>query len=301
MTTVIGLVPGERGAAAVHLGAMMARSAHDRLVVASVVPTPWPPNPYRDDAEYQAAQEKAAEEALSRARTQVGPDLSVDFVLHRARSVSSGILEVAQEHQASLVALGSSATGPLGLVTLGGVAQRILHTADIPVTLAPMGFDTGSANARVSRITVAFGRADGDSDLLVSGATTAKDLGVPVRVACFAVRPMAAFTGGMDERAEDLMVAEWVTHLDGDIAKALRTVDSATGTGSVATRVETVVGQGSSWGEALSDVPWSSGDVLAIGASSSPVSRFFLGSHASKIVRSAPVPVLVVPRSLPMP
>jgi nucleotide-binding universal stress UspA family protein len=37
--------------------------------------------------------------------------------------------------------------------------------------------------------------------------------------------------------------------------------------------------------------------VLVVGSSTSPFSRFLLGSHASKIVRSSPVPVLVVPRS----
>ncbi|MFL6095172.1 MAG: hypothetical protein ACJ71Y_06950, partial [Blastococcus sp.] len=89
MTTVIGLTPNERGAAAVHLGAMLARSISDDVVVVSVVPTPWPPNPYRIDAEYLAYQKQAAEEALAVARTQIGPDLSVELVIHDARSVSS--------------------------------------------------------------------------------------------------------------------------------------------------------------------------------------------------------------------
>jgi nucleotide-binding universal stress UspA family protein len=31
------------------------------------------------------------------------------------------------------------------------------------------------------------------------------------------------------------------------------------------------------------------------------VSRFFLGSHASKILRHAPVPVTLVPRLVPAP
>jgi nucleotide-binding universal stress UspA family protein len=41
--------------------------------------------------------------------------------------------------------------------------------------------------------------------------------------------------------------------------------------------------------------------VLAVGTSSSAVSRFFLGSHASKIVRNAPVPVFLLPRSVAHP
>jgi len=297
MTIVIGLAPNERGAAAVHLGSMLARSLSDDVVVVTVVPTPWPPNPYRPDAEYLAYQHGAAEQALAVARTQIGPDLSVQSVVHSARSVSSGLLEVARERNATLVALGSSSGGLLGLVSLGGVAERILHSADIPVTLAPKGFDTGAVNARVSRITVAFGRADHDSDLLVTAAGRALQIGATLRVACFAVRPMATFTEFVEEEAEDLVVNEWVKDLDRDIARTLAGPDG----GGVATRVETVVGRGASWAEALADVSWTDHEVLAVGSSSSAVSRFFLGSHASKIVRNAPVPVVLMPRSVRQP
>jgi len=62
-----------------------------------------------------------------------------------------------------------------------------------------------------------------------------------------------------------------------------------------------VVGQGGSWADALTDVPWGDGEVLAVGTSSSAISRFFLGSHASKIVRNSPVPVFLMPRSAPPP
>jgi nucleotide-binding universal stress UspA family protein len=295
MTTVIGLTPNERGAAAVHLGAMLARSISDDVVVVSVVPTPWPPNPYRIDAEYLAYQKQAAEEALAVARTQIGPDLSVELIIHDARSVSSGLLDVARDRNATLVSLGSSSVGVLGRVSLGGVAERILHSCDIPVTLAPRGFDTGAVNARVSRITVAFGRADKDSDLLLTAASVAEDIGATLRVACFAVRPLTAATGSIEPAAEDLVVREWAKHLEGDIRSALHSGDG----GSVATRVDFVVGQGGSWADALSDVSWGDREVLAVGTSSSAISRFFLGSHASKIVRNSPVPVFLMPRSVP--
>ena len=59
-----------------------------------------------------------------------------------------------------------------------------------------------------------------------------------------------------------------------------------------------MVDQGGSWGDAIGAVPWSVGDVLTVGASSSAISSFLLGSHASKIVRNSPVPVYLVPRSL---
>jgi nucleotide-binding universal stress UspA family protein len=293
MTTVIGLAPDERGAAAVHLGSMLARSVSDDVVVVTVVPTPWPPRPDPIDAQYLALQEKAAQEALAAARPRIGPDLSVELVTRPARSIPSGLLDVARERQATVVALGSPATGGLGRVSLGGVAERILHSADIPVTLAPRGFDTGTTNARISRITVAFGRADKDSDLLVTAAAVAGQIGATLRVACFAVRPMAA-SGSIEPSAEDLVVGEWVTGLERDIRQALRGHD-----GAVATRADVVVGQGGTWADALGALPWGAGEVLAVGTSSSAVSRFFLGSHASKIVRNSPVPVYLWPRAVP--
>jgi nucleotide-binding universal stress UspA family protein len=97
---------------------------------------------------------------------------------------------------------------------------------------------------------------------------------------------MTAAAGTIEPSAEDLVVREWVTGLESDIRQALRTDHRAPTTGA-----ELVVGQGGTWADGLTALPWASGEVLAVGTSSSTVSRFFLGSHASKIVRNSPVPV----------
>ncbi|MGI3783222.1 MAG: universal stress protein [Janthinobacterium lividum] len=283
-----GLTPGERGTAALHLAAMVARSNGDDLAVVVVVPTPWPPNPYRADAEYLAVQEQQARRTLAEVADVVGPDLPVRCRLHRARSVSSGLLEVVAEEAASSVVLGSASSGLLGQVSLGGIADRILHSSEVPVTLAPAGF-TAARGARIARVTVAYGRADRDSDLLRTARAVAERIGASLRVACFAVRPPDARGRSLEPGAEDLMVAEWRR------AVVVEITDTA------GAELETVVGQGGSWSEAVADVSWADGDVLAVGASSSPVSRFFLGSHASKILRNAPVPVTLVPRLVPAP
>ena len=61
--------------------------------------------------------------------------------------------------------------------------------------------------------------------------------------------------------------------------------------------VETVIGSGDSWGEAIDDIDWGDGDVLVVGSSDpGPIARVFLGSRATKILRHLPVPVFVVPR-----
>jgi nucleotide-binding universal stress UspA family protein len=177
-------------------------------------------------------------------------------------------------------------------VALGSIADRILHSSSLSLSLAPQGFAPTPAT-RIERLTVAFGRADGDGDLLGSAAAAADAAGAVLRVACFAVRPMTTYGGSIEPSAEDLVVDEWARHLGADIAGAM----TSAGLAAIAPHVETVIGQGTSWGKAVAEVPWAAGDVLVVGSSASPFNRFLLGSHASKIVRSAPVPVLLVPRS----
>ena len=54
---------------------------------------------------------------------------------------------------------------------------------------------------------------------------------------------------------------------------------------------------GTGWAETIATLPWGPTDLLAIGAKTSAISRFLLGSHAAKIVRHSPVPVLTVARA----
>ena len=61
--------------------------------------------------------------------------------------------------------------------------------------------------------------------------------------------------------------------------------------------LESAVGYGRDWHEAVEDIGWTDDDLLAVGSSSvGPLARVFLGSRASKIVRNSPVPVVVLPR-----
>lgn len=290
MTILVALTPGGRDSAALHLGTMMARSAGERAIVAAVVPTTWPRGLAPNEGEYAELADRAATQALNRARNQLDAGIATDFVVHHARSVAAGLLELTTEKQVNLVVLGSSDEGVLGRVGLGGVAHRILHSTEVPVVLAPRGY-TGSGE-RVTRVTAAFGPRDEQSDLLAGARSVAQSLGVGLRVANFAVRNPLAQAGTVEDDAEDLVVRAWSRQVEQSVAASLP--DSAGGDGTHPTEI--VVGQGDTWGEAIAAVPWTAGDLLAVGARSSAISRFLLGSHAAKIVRNSPVPVYLVPR-----
>jgi nucleotide-binding universal stress UspA family protein len=299
MTILIGLAPGQRDDAAVHLGCMLARSSSEDVTVVSVVPAPWPPDPYGGDKEYLAYQEDVAQKTLRRARTHLDERVPhAEYLVRRAESVPGGLLAMIADRRFSSVVVGSSSMGLLGRVMLGGAAERILHSAELPIVVAPRGFREGRAT-RLTRVSVAFGRADHDSRLVARAASMAGRVHAPLRVVCFAVRPMAALVGAVEERAEELVTKEWMQRLEDDIAAALASAPDTGSTGAGGRQpapVDTALGHGSSWAEALHDVPWADGDLLVVGISTGPLGRFFLGSHAAKIVRNSPVPVALLTR-----
>jgi nucleotide-binding universal stress UspA family protein len=293
VTLVVGLPRDERATAAVHLGVMLARSLDDDLLVCTVVPPPWPPGMGRVDAEYQEYLDRGAKEAIERARALVPADRAASFVVTRARSTSAGLLEVAQEHGARLLVLGSSTAGVLGRVAFGSVADRLLHTSPLPVVLGPRGFRC-RPDSRVRRVTVAFGASEGAGELVVAVAGVAARAGAALRVASFAVRPHTPLTAGIGSRAEDAVAHEWAA----DIAQAQRAVlaevERLPRPPSV---IEAAVGHGADWAGAIEDIGWEEGDLLAVGSSpAGPLERVLIGSRSSRIVRHSPVPVVVVPR-----
>jgi len=293
MTMIVGYAPEERGKAALHLAAMLARSADEDLVVASVVPAPWIPGMAKVDAEYREYLDQAADDALDRAREILPGDVAVSYVTHSSRSAPVGLLELAEEHGANLIVLGSSSHGSYGHVALGSVTDRLVHSSPVSLALAPRGFRCG-ASQTVTRATAAYGGSEAADDLVVAAATVAARTGATLRIASFAVWARPAYTTRLGTDPEDDVLAEWNVTMEQSATKAVAAVEGL----DPAPPVETVVGQGASWAEAIEDITWQEGDVLVVGSSElGPVAQVFLGSRATKILRHSPVPVLVIPRA----
>ena len=293
MSLLVGFAPDGRGKAVLHLAAMLARSAEDDLVVAAVIPAPWYPSPARVDAEYRDYLQQAAQQALEKARTRLPSDMSATFLVHDARSVPAGLLEVTDQKDASLIVVGSSASGGAGHVTLGSTTSRLLYSSPVPVAVAPRGFRCPS-DARVARVTAAFGGSESAENLVIAAAGVAARVGATLRLASFAVRSRAPYTVAVGTEADEGMLTEWSREMEAAGRAALEKVADLP---AVPRELEIAIGRGEYWEEALEDIEWEDGDVLVVGSSTiGPVARVFLGSRGAKIVRHSPVPVVVVPR-----
>jgi nucleotide-binding universal stress UspA family protein len=278
------------GRDALSLGRMLARTGEVTLTVCVVVPQTWDyPSPARVDAEYAAFLKQYAEDAIAEAREFLGDEVRVEYTSTSASSASEGLIARATETGAALIALGSARHGPLGRFTVGGIANEMLHVSLVPVALAPRGYRP-SSDTRLRRVTCAFSGSTLSQSAFDAAMQLSSRHGVPLRLATFAVRDRQMYPSQVGYDAERLVAEQWRV-------QALEAQEKVLATLPDDVAVEASIVEGRDWEDALDSLPWEEGEVLVVGSSRlGPVARVFLGSNSTKIVRSSPVPVLVIPR-----
>lgn len=293
MTVLVGFAPHKDEASSIELGATLARSRGEDLLVVSVVPAPWPtPLPGGPDKEFATWSRERGEAAVAEAEQLLAehcPDLKARAVWVAGRSVPSTLWARAQAEQASLIALGSGNNGPWGQVVVSTTADWLLHTAEVPVALGTRGY-RGDPDSRISRVTCAFRGDEASRRVLTQAAGICAEMGVPLRVVTFAIQGRPMHTAGVSG-AEEMVAERWVEQVGRAQREAVAALpDTAPGT------VEEVIAAGPDWATAFRRLDWIADEVLVVGSSaSSPVTRLFLGQAATKIVRQSPTPIIVVP------
>jgi nucleotide-binding universal stress UspA family protein len=291
MTIIAGFSSSRQGSAPLNLAAQISRWTGDKVVAAAIVERPWPAKDDPIEDEYLRYVMSAASQAIDRVVGQLPGDLDVPTVVHQSTSIPTGLTELVEAHDARLVVVGSSSSGLLGRVTLGSVTERLVHTAAVPVAIAPRGYPLSPAPIR--RLTAAYGGEADINGLIATAAELAKQWPVQLRIVSFTVRPVTMFSGSIEPSAEDLVIQQWARRTMDDIVKQLNNVRS----NIAVPDVEVVVGSGHDWREAVESVSWEAGDMLLLGSGAAgQAAQVFLGSAASKILRHAPVPVMIVPR-----
>ncbi len=292
MTVVVGYIPHRGGRGALDLGLQLAHARGEAMAVVTVIPRQWStPSMAKIDAEYAEYARQVGEEAEQQARDYLR-DTSVEVeTTYRAttgRSVSSALVETAQELGGSTLVIGSSADGPEGRIVTGATAEKLLHSAHVPLAISPRGYRSVAA-AGFTRLTCAFSDSDSSVRTVARAAELAKQLGVPMRVASFGVRHATMYPPEVGLTAEDSVLDSWADQA----AEAQRRLVAE---GIIDGTVPCVIGTGSGWVESVGSIDWQRDELLAIGSSAAgPLARVFLGSRAAKLIRAAPVPVVMLP------
>lgn len=290
MTILVGYSPQESGQSALELGAVLARSLDEPLLVATVAALPVPLIESDVDTEYARLIRQWAARSLDHARPLVPADLDVRFEVVEGSSIAAGLTAAAEEYDASVIVLGSSPKGLIGRITLGSVTESLAHGSHRPLALAPRGY-VAASDDRIERLTVLFSDADSIASMLEPAHTYAARMDVPVRFTSFIVRPFKREFGFIEPEADDLVVDAWAARMRSELSAL---VQETVGVDGLADRL--VIGDGLTFSEAAGTVHWRDSDLVLVGpASRAPLARVFLGSRASKIVRAVPVPVVLLP------
>ncbi|WP_299566199.1 universal stress protein [uncultured Mycolicibacterium sp.] len=292
MTVVVGYLTGKCGRAPLRLAAELARALHTGVAVVTVLPRPLVfLSPTRVDAEYADYAEHLADESADEARAglaELTGGQPVTFHRYVARSAAAGLLQAVEELDATALVIGSTLEGRLGQVVIGSTADRLLHSAPVPLALPPRGYP-GSRTGALTRISVAYPGTEEAVPVVRRAAALAQRMGLPLRVLTFAVRGPTMYPPEVGLDSEDLVLQAWAEEAQQRLA-ALR------GSGVVDAQVPLQVVTGHDWAQAVGAAGWQDGELLALGTSPrETIARVFLGSHGTKILRHSPVPALVLP------
>ena len=184
--------------------------------------------------------------------------------------------------------------GAEGRVVVGSTADHLLHSAPVPLAIAPRAYRCAPSTTDVAahRLTCSFSGSDVAAPAVRWAARLTREIDVQLRIASFGVRSATMYPPEIGTDIESEVTAQWREQMaQAQSALALTLADE------LDPDTTFVVASGSSWSETLSSVDWTPNELLVLGSSSAgTLRRVFLGTHATKIVRHSPVPVLVVPR-----
>lgn len=263
---------------ALQLAGSLARALDARLIVASAIEYGPEPVLGRDGYEgYDEARTAHYERVFEQARRELG---ELEFEARELQDTAAhGLNDLAEHERADLLVIGSTHHGSFGRVLAGTVAGRLLHGAPCSVLVAPRGWSREGRDG-VGLIGVGYDGSDEARSALAVATELASALGAGVRL--ITVAPL------IGPREEDA------------VAEARRPAWAeilAQGAEAVGEEVEAepVLRQGREATElALQGVEL---DLLVVGSRAyGPLRRTLLGSVSAELVRTAPCPVLVVPR-----
>ncbi|MDO0972547.1 universal stress protein [Mycolicibacterium frederiksbergense] len=287
MRLAVGYLATPGGADAVALGVRLARSLGAELDVCMVLPPDRGVPAMVPTGGYEELLAEQAGEWLNEALAGVPDDVVAHSHVSVSDSTADGLINEVKRLGAQAVVVGGSGGGLAGSYSLGSVVNELLHSALVPVAVAPKGTRL-SAVERVREVTCAIGERAGAGTLLNAAVRACKAADVPLRlVSLVALDPMfGSLRGDADalrERAMD---------------HARRALEEAKESLPEGFSVTATVAEGVSVEDAVSRLPWHDGDVIMVGSSRlAAPRRLFLGSTAAKMLRVLDVPMVVVPRT----
>jgi nucleotide-binding universal stress UspA family protein len=283
-TIIVGVDESKRARDALALGDLLAGATAARLLIAHVT-AHGQAEGLLSSEELETVGSQAAEGATARVRELLEDRSADDLRVVAARSPAAGLEALARSEGASLIVLASSHRATVGRVQPGGVGQRLLAGAPVPVALAPLEY--AQDVRRLETVGCAFDGLEESRVALDWAAALARRAGAAMRLV--AVHERMAFsnvgTGAVSgESANSAMRRSLRERLDEAVADIEGEVPA-----------EAVLAEGRPVEELERAAEQM--DLLVMGSRGhGPVRAVLMGSVSGRLIASAPAPIVVVPR-----
>jgi len=279
---LVGYDDSDQAKDAVALGKQLADATGARLVVAGVFefdPMWGGPDPHFREAEAELARKIEAAANAVGAEAEATP----------SSSAARGLHELAEEIGADLILVGSAHHGRLGQVLAGSVGIALLHGSPCAVGIPPRGY-RDQAGEDIAAIAIGFDGSDESGLALAAASELAAGTGAKLKLVSVVHPPVVGFGMGA--------TAGWAELKEAVEARAREQLAEARDAVPDGIEAEATLVSGDPV-EALSEVAGVAGTLLVVGSRAyGPLRRVLLGSVSSRLVRSAPGPLVVTPRGM---
>ena len=282
---VVGYTATKTGRDAVAFAARLAVATGASLDLAIVLPVEGRSVITPPDAGYDSYLRDQASTWLAEAAAKLPASGSHEAHVTYAESFSEGLIELADQIDASYIVVGAASGGLRGRHRVGSTTNELLHSSDVPVVLVPRGARKIDPAVGISRLTAAVGMRPGAQALLDEAAALSAAADAPLRLLSLVTvdLPASVDTGV-------IRVAE-AAHAEEVLAAAQASLPEGVAADVIAAR-------GDSIEKAVTHLDWEPGEVILVGSSRlAQPRRLFLGSTAAKMLNEVTVPVIVVPRT----
>ena len=275
---IAGFDGREQSVDALRLAGELARASGSTLEVATVLPLVAFPV---DLPAFEHALATRFGDLFAAAATELGEPGFVPRRLEES-SPARALYELAEREAASLIVVGSTHRGALGRIFPGSVAERLLSGAPCPIAVAPRGY-APAERRRTGVIGVGYDGGPESARALETATGIARDLDATLRL--IAVVPPILSEPPLIGRTA-LGFGELIReHLERALADGRARAGDA----------ETILVEGDPATELAAQAE--SLDLLVLGSRRyGPLRRTLLGGVSAAVMRSAPSPVVVVPR-----
>jgi nucleotide-binding universal stress UspA family protein len=282
MRFIVGYTDTPAGKDALALGVRLARARGARLEIVLVLASESRATLVPAAPSYDRHVRELAESWLAGAAARVPDGVDADTHVVYAESLAEGLLDTSKRLEGSMIVVGGASNGLRHRYTIGSVPRALLHSAVVPVALAPRGIRKLETSG-ITRVTCAIGRRPGADRLLDAAVAAASSARVPLRLLSLVAVDLPA-----DASDEALAAAE---------EHATTVLDYATRHLPEGIDADVVIASGSRVEDAVASVSWDPEEVVFVGSSRLAASgHLFLGTTAAKMLRELPVPMIVVPR-----